>query len=55
MRLRFTLDIRLERSPKPIAPEEPQHEHRDNDGTMVIHQDQPRFIGFRPQPEPTDE
>ncbi|WP_290809199.1 hypothetical protein [Herbiconiux sp.] len=54
MRLRLALTISLTRSPR-NNPEPPQFEHRDVD-SMVIHEDQPKFIGFRRvEEEPGDE
>lgn len=51
MKVRFAFEMTFRREPQP-AVEEPQFEHRDNDGTMVVHVDQPKYIGFtREDPE----
>lgn len=53
MKVRFSFEMTFRREPQ-TQPEEPQFEHRDNDGTMVVHVDQPRYIGFARQEETPD-
>lgn len=47
MRFRLSFELRVQREPK-IEPDEPQPEGSE---AMVIHQDQPRYIGFRREDE----
>lgn len=46
MRVRISLTVRLERT-RP-AEQQLEHEHRDNDGTLVELGPGDRYVGFRP-------
>lgn len=47
MRFRLSLELRIQREQEE-TPDEPQPEGSE---AMVIHQDQPRYIGFRREDE----
>jgi hypothetical protein len=49
MKIRIALEFTVRRTRR--GNEEPDFEHRDNDGMMIVHHDQPRFIGSRREDE----
>lgn len=49
MRIRFSVELRMERRRTEPAPGPPEFEHRDNDGTLSENVGHPRYIGFMPQ------
>ena len=51
MRLRLTIELRAVRDRDP----QPQPEGPQGTESMIIHQDQPRYIGFRTEQENTDD